>query len=75
MAEEKRHGGARPGSGRPAGRNQEPMSFRIDSDLVEYLKGVDNKNRYVNNLIRSHMEAHSPKESDTKRKKSSISSL
>ena len=41
----------------PAGeRGQVMTTFRLDSDLVEWLKKQANKGRYINNLIRAHRD-------------------
>lgn len=33
-------------------RNQTPMTFRCDNDLLEWLSNQANKGRYINDLIR-----------------------
>lgn len=40
-------------------RTQKMMSFRVDIDVLEWLKGVENKGRYINELIRADMAANS----------------
>ena len=37
------------------GRTQKMMSFRIDLDIAEWLGNVQNKGRYINELIRQAM--------------------
>lgn len=32
-------------------RNQKPMTFRLDNELELWLMGIENKGRYINNLI------------------------
>lgn len=47
------HGGKREGSGRKQGANQTAKTYRIDNDLLEYLNTKKNKNKFINDLIRS----------------------
>lgn len=52
-------GGARPNSGPKTGapvKGQKMFSFRMDNDVVEMLEGVDNKGRYINNLLREALQ-------------------
>lgn len=35
---------------------QKMVSFRLDSDLADWLSGFPNKGRYINNLIRRDYE-------------------
>lgn len=36
--------------------SQVPFSFRLDSDLQDYLNSKPNKGRFINNVIRDAME-------------------
>lgn len=38
-------------------RSQKMFSFLLDNDLREWVEKQVNKGRYLNNLIRSHMDA------------------
>ena len=37
-------------------RNQTPMTFRCDNDLLDWLGNQPNKGRYINDLIRQDKE-------------------
>lgn len=37
-------------------KGQKMMAFRIDLDLIDWLKRQANMGRYINNLIRTHMD-------------------
>lgn len=37
-------------------RGQKMICFRLDNDLNEWLQRQLNKGRYINNLIRAHMD-------------------
>ena len=37
-------------------RGQKMVAFRLDLDLTEWLEKQANKGRYINNLIRTHMD-------------------
>lgn len=49
------HGGARPGSGRKKGTTKVPVSFRIEIDILDRIKGL-NKNMFVNEAIREKLD-------------------
>ena len=52
----KKRGGKREGSGRPAGLNTTAMSLKLDNDLYVVLKShALNKNRYINDAVRTAM--------------------
>ena len=55
MEEKKQRGGARPGAGRKKGKTMLPISFRIEN-ILQKLKDVGNKNRFVNIAIREKLE-------------------
>ena len=57
--ETKKRGGRREGSGRkPKGISTTAMSLKLDNDLYAVLKAQGlNKNRYINDAVRSRMEA------------------
>lgn len=46
------------------GITQKMMSFKIDLDLLERLKGEANKGRLINNLLRQHYKAFEPSEDE-----------
>lgn len=54
----KKRGGKREGAGRkPVGISTHPMALKLDNDLYAALNSHGlNKNRYINNAVRSAME-------------------
>ena len=56
MEEKKQRGGARPGAGRKKGKTMLPISFRIEENILQKLKDVGNKNRFVNIAIQEKLE-------------------
>lgn len=52
MIEEKKHGGARPGSGRPSTDRKVALSVRISQVAAELLDKQRNKSEYIDCLIR-----------------------
>ncbi|MEG1543255.1 MAG: hypothetical protein RR382_01845 [Tannerellaceae bacterium] len=57
MKGQKTHGGQRPGSGRPSKLNTgKSLTIRLDKDNEEYMESIDNKSRYINDLIRRERE-------------------
>lgn len=61
MKPKNRHGGARPGSGRPASDRNIPLMVRVSPEAVQVLDGVKNKSEYVDNLIRAQKEHQNEK--------------
>lgn len=52
-----RSGGKREGAGKPKGLNQKAISVRLDLDLYEYISSKANKNRFINECIRSFYDS------------------
>ena len=49
-------GGRREGAGRPSGLRQKPISVRLDTDLLERLTTVKNRNGFINDAIREKLD-------------------
>lgn len=58
-AEKKQRGGARPGAGRPRGRNNyRSIALRIPEDVAEILDRQENRSAYIIEAIRAYNVAH-----------------
>lgn len=56
MEEKKQRGGARPGAGRKKGKTKIQACFQIEAELMEEIKGMKDRNMFVNNAIRERIE-------------------
>lgn len=52
MEEKKKHGGARPGSGRRSTGRNVMLSVRVSAEAAALIGAVANKSEYIDNLIR-----------------------
>lgn len=55
MTKKKTEGRIRKDFDHKSGRTQKMMSFRIDLDVADWLGSVQNKGRFINELIRQAM--------------------
>lgn len=55
MTKKKTEGRIRKDFDHKNGRTQKMMSFRIDLDIADWLGNVQNKGRYINELLRQAM--------------------
>lgn len=55
MEETKKHGGRRPGAGRPAGERNLMLSVRISQEAYDKISGVSNKSEFIDNLIKKEL--------------------
>ena len=51
-------GGARPGSGRPAGERTYPIAVRISKQAMEILSKKKNKSEFIDSLIKTSTILH-----------------
>lgn len=60
MEEPKKHGGRRIGAGRPKKeKGKKNTTFRLDTDLEDYLSKKTNKSEFINSCIRERKERES----------------
>jgi hypothetical protein len=60
--DDKRHynsGGERPGAGRPLSENPKKklISFRVDTDIEDFIVNMKNRSKYINSLIRKDKDS------------------
>ena len=55
-------GGRRAGAGRPSGVSQNPISVRLDLDLLERLRSVTNRNGFINEAVRDRLKREEKKD-------------
>ena len=55
MEQEKKHGGYRPGAGRPATDRSHAVTIRISEEAFQKLNGYKNKSEKIDQLIKEHL--------------------